>query len=131
MKTWLSPALLFLLALVVAGCGGNTMTPDCSLQQITVSPQTSTANHLATPGNAQQFLAFGVAAPGCAVAQSNLTSATWSVSDSTNVSISNVHDLTYGVATCKAATAGAVTVTATVPSAKGGNIVATAALTCN
>lgn len=130
MKTWLGPTLFFLLALIASGCGGNTM-PDCSLQQITVSPTSATANHLSSPGNTQQFLAFGVASPGCAVIQSNLTNVTWSVSDTTNVSISNVHDATFGVATCNAATAGPVTVTANMPSAKGGNIVATAALTCN
>ena len=37
---------------------------------------------------------------GRAIAQSNLTNVTWTVSDTQNVSISNVHDATYGVATC-------------------------------
>lgn len=131
MKTWLCSAVCFLFSLLAAGCGGHTTPPDCSLQQITVSPLSATANHLSSPGNTQQFLAFGMASPGCAVIQSNLTNVTWSVSDTTNVSISNVHDITFGVATCKAATAGPVTVTASMPSAKGGNIVATASLTCN
>lgn len=63
----------------------------------------------------------------------NLLNVTWSVSDATNVSISNVKGMTFGTATCLAPTAGPVTVTATLPaSANGGQAVSgTAALTCN
>jgi hypothetical protein len=116
----------------VVGCGGNS-APACKLTAINVSPASATISHTAPPpGNTQHFDAFASAVtPGCVVAQSNLTTATWSVSDTTNVSISNVHDATYGTATCKGATAGAATVTATVPAGDGTNVVNTAALTCN
>jgi hypothetical protein len=39
--------------------------------------------------------------PGCFAAQGNLTTTIWSVSDTTNINISNVHDATYGVASCR------------------------------
>ncbi|MGZ4878427.1 MAG: hypothetical protein ACXVIO_09585, partial [Candidatus Angelobacter sp.] len=68
---------------------------------------------------------------GCFEALGSLQTATWSVSDTTNISISNVHDATFGTATCKAATSGAATVTATVPVGDGTNVTNTASLTCN
>lgn len=120
------------LGLVVMGCGGSS-TPVCKLTTISVSPPTAVANHTAVaPGNMQEFLAFdSTSIPGCVHTLANLTTATWSVSDTTNVSISNVHDATYGVATCKGATTGAATVTATVPVGDGTNVTNTASLTCN
>lgn len=114
------------------GCGGKTTTM-CKITAFGISPATATVSHTAPPpGNTQHFDAFESAAtPGCVFAQSNLTTATWSISDTTNVSISNVHDATYGTATCKNATAGAVAVTATVPVGDGTNLSNTASLTCN
>ena len=125
----LVPCFLFV---VLLGCGGKSATV-CKINSINVSPATATVNHTAAPpGNTQHFDAFIASEPsGCSFILSNLTTATWSVSDTTNVSISNVHDATYGTATCKAATAGAITVTATVPAGDGTNVVNTAALTCN
>jgi hypothetical protein len=80
----------------------------------------------------QHFLAFDTTSiPGCVHTLANLTKATWSVSDTTNISISNVHDATYGFATCKGVTAGAATVTASVPVGDGTNVSSTALLTCN
>ena len=121
---------LVIAALLLAGCGGTRM---CKINSINVSPATTTASHTAPPpGNMQQFAAFIASEPaGCAFALSNLQNVTWSVSDTTNVSISNTHDVTYGVATCKGATAGAATVTATVPAGDGTNVSNTALLTCN
>ena len=123
---------VFVFLVAIVGCGGNS-APACKLTAINVFPKTATVDHAAVaPGNTQHFDAFAASAsPGCAVALSNLTTATWSVSDNTNVSISNVHDATYGTATCKGATSGAATVTATVPAGDGTNVVNTAALTCN
>lgn len=128
----LSCAALFAFALGLAGCGGNT-TPKCGdIVQITVTPKTATADHAAAPpANAQQFGAFDVPPAGCSPRTSSLSTATWSVSDPVNVTISNVVGPTFGVATCKAATGGAVTVTATVPASTDGNVSATAMLTCN
>jgi hypothetical protein len=131
MKAW-SYAVLFVFALGLAGCGGNT-TPKCGdIVQITVTPKTATADHAAAPpANTHQFSAFDVPPAGCSPRISSLSNATWSVSDPVNVSISNVVGPTYGVATCKAVTAGAVTVTAIAPASAGGNVSATAELTCN
>ena len=120
------------LGLVVMGCGGSS-SPVCKLTTISVSPPTAVANHTAAaPGNMQHFDAFdSTSIPGCVHILSNLGTATWSVSDTTNISISNVHDLTYGTATCHGATAGAATVTTTVPVGDGTNVTNTASLTCN
>jgi hypothetical protein len=114
------------------GCGGKTTTM-CKINSINVSPATATVNHAAAPpANTQHFDAFIASEPsGCGFILSNLTTATWSVSDATNVSISNVHDATYGTATCNGATSGAATVTATVPAGDGTNVSNTASLTCN
>jgi hypothetical protein len=123
---------LFMFFAAMAGCGGNS-DPACKLTAIKVFPASATISHTAAPpGNSQQFSAFAsTGTPGCVFAQSNLTTAIWSVSDTTNISISNVHDATYGIATCKGATAGAATVMATVPAGDGTNVVNTALLTCN
>ena len=123
---------IVVMALVLSGCGGKSAMM-CKINSINVSPATATPNHAAAPpGNMQHFSAFIASEPsGCAFALSNLTTATWSVSDTTNISISNVHDATYGTATCHAATAGAATVTATVPAGDGSNVSNTASLTCN
>ena len=123
--------IIGLLGFALTGCGGSTTA--CKIDSINVFPASATINHAAAPpGNSQEFLAFIASEPvGCAFIQSNLRTATWSVSDAVNVSISNVQDNTYGVATCKNATAGAVTVTATVPAGDGTNVTKTASLTCN
>jgi hypothetical protein len=126
----LCTSALFLL--LVDGCGGGT--GKCSLSSISVSPATATADHLAvSPTNSQRFLAFGSGLPsGCVSTQSNLTNVTWSVSDTTNVSISNSQDQTFGAATCLGATSAPVTVTATLAADlhNGQSVSGTATLTC-
>lgn len=126
---------LCLLYFSIIGCGGkgSITSPACKLTAINVFPASATINHSAVPpGNTQHFDAFASAGTqGCVFTQSNLTTATWSVSDTTNISISNVHDATYGTATCNGPTSGAATVTATVPAGDGTNVSNTAALTCN
>jgi hypothetical protein len=126
---------LFLLFLPLVGCGSKSSTPVCKLGAINVFPATATINHTAVaPGNTQHFDAFASASTpvlGCFEALGSLQTATWSVSDTTNVSISNVHDATYGTATCKGATGGAATVTATVPVGDGTTVMNTSSLTCN
>lgn len=68
---------------------------------------------------------------GCAATASNLTNVSWTVSDTTNVSVTN----TNGIASmkCLGATQGSVTVTATLPASanKGHSLNATDSLTCN
>ncbi|HEX7288756.1 MAG TPA: hypothetical protein VF532_21405, partial [Candidatus Angelobacter sp.] len=84
------------------------------------------------PGNSQQFSAFQTSAPnGCAFALSNLQTVTWTVSDTVNASISNTHDVTFGVATCINAAASSITVTATTPPSNPVKVTATGSLTCN
>jgi hypothetical protein len=128
-------AALCLLYFATLGCGGTSSTPACKLIAIKVSPASVTISHTAPqPGNTQHFDAFASASTpvlGCFEALGSLQNATWSVSDSTNVSISNVHDATFGNATCTGATTGAATVTATVPAGDGTNVTSTASLTCN
>lgn len=128
----------FLLALstlgcfAISGCGGNTTTTGCKILAINVSPATATADHAAAPpGNTQHFDAFiAKVPPGCAFITGNIFDAVWSVSDPVNVSVSNT-DPTRGTATCKAATAGAATVTATADAGDGTRVTNTASLTCN
>lgn len=126
----------WMLSFVAMGCGGNSSTtPACKLAAIRVFPTSASISHTAMPpGNTQHFDAFASASTpvlGCFEALGSLQTATWSVSDNTNISISNVHDATFGTATCNGATTGAATVTATVPVGDGTNVSNTAALTCN
>ena len=125
----LIPCCLFI---VLLGCGGKSTTV-CKINSINVFPVSATVNHAAAPpGNTQHFDAFIASEPsGCGFILSNLSNATWSVSDPVNVSIANPPDPAFGTATCKAATAGAITVTATVPAGDGTTVSKTASLTCN
>ena len=133
----LQQSLLLLSALgcfAISGCGGQTSSSSsCQILAINVSPATATVDHAAAPpANTQHFDAFiAKAPPGCAFITGNVFDAVWSVSDPVNVSISNAQDATRGTATCKAATAGAVTVTATKSQSGGPNVTNTASLTCN
>ncbi len=122
---------------LILACGADTH--NCDLTGLTVSPQSATANHsAAAPANSQQFSAFPQTPVGCAVAQTTLTTVTWSVSDAQNVSISNAHDQTYGVATCINAISAPVTVTGTAPAGNPPcptcpvrSVSGTASLTCD
>jgi hypothetical protein len=120
------------LCLALAGCGGNANS-RCFIQSISISPGSAIVDHTAAPpGNTQQFDAFAASVPqGCAVAQSNLTTVIWSVSDPVNVSIGGTPGPAFGAATCKAATSGAVTVTGTLNQTDFAPVSATASLTCN
>jgi hypothetical protein len=125
---------LCLLYFATLGCGGKSpIILACKITAVNVFPSSATVSHTAPPpGNTQHFDAFASAVtPGCVVSQGNLTTAVWSVSDTTNISISNVQGATYGTATCNGATSGAATVTATVPAGDGTNVTNTASLTCN
>lgn len=104
---------LVVVVVALSGCGGSAL-PSCFYTSLSVSPQNATADHLVSPpGNQVSFAAFGVAPSGCAVPQSNLTTVVWSVSDTADVSISDQHDPTYGVATCRNATSTPAIITAT------------------
>jgi hypothetical protein len=116
----------------LAGCGAGSS--DCTLTTLlTVGPATATADHAATaPGNQQQFSAYvdPSTQPGCPIPQwVAKASPTWTNPAPLAISISSAQDQTNGLATCLAATTGAVTLTATV----GTGLTAqtkTVALTC-
>jgi len=102
----------------------------CVQTGITVIPNPASADHnAAAPGNSVHFLAAGTFT-GCAPPPPVDTNVTWSVGDTTNVSISNVQGANFGTATCKGATAGATTVTASGPLPDGTMATSTASLTC-
>jgi hypothetical protein len=105
-------------------CGSN---PDCSKYSIAINPASATADHAAAaPGNQAQFFVQYTNVPsGCSFSQV-VPQADWSVSDTTDISISSAKDGTNGTATCMQATGSAAKVTA---SYQGKT--ATAQLTCN
>jgi hypothetical protein len=118
----------------LVGCGGKTPTTACHLTGVAVFPQTATIDYTALPpGNTQHFSAFATSAsPGCGFQLRGLSSANWTVFDPVNVSIgADNKSSDFGTATCKNATAGAVTVTAVVPADDGTNLSNTTSLTCN
>lgn len=122
-----SCALLF--CLFVSGCGSHTPM-GCVQTGITVIPNPASADHnAAAPGNSVHFLAAATFT-GCASPPPVDTNVTWSVGDTTNVSISNVQGPNFGTATCKGATAGATTVTATGPLPDGTMATSNASLSC-
>lgn len=114
------------LALVsIIGCGGSS---NC-LAGLNVAPATATVNHSAA-GNSEAFRSsFQFKnSPGCVGLNSAaLASSTWAANDpSVRLSVSPSTQVT---ATCTAAVANPVTVTAT--SADGRMLTGTALLTCN
>ena len=118
--------------LLISGCGDSN--PSCSLVGLNIAPPTSSVDHLgAAPTSSQQFIASGQVGPGCmAVTAAIRRDVTWSLSNTTAAQISNVNDATYGVATCTAASATPITVTATLDATKndGTQVTGTATLTC-
>lgn len=118
--------------LPLVGCGGHSTTNNCTITAIEVFPNPATADHTAAPpGNSVHFGSFAIFGPNCSPPPPAVFEAvTWSVSDPVNVSIDNTQGPNFGVATCKNATAGPITVTAsgTLPSGKPAS--ASASLTC-
>jgi len=118
-------------AFLIAGCGSDQ---PCSLVGLNIAPPTSSVDHLAgSPANSQQFTGSGQVGPGCmGVTAAIRRDVTWSVSNSAVAQISNVNDATYGVATCTAASATPITVTAMLDATKnnGTQVTGTATLTC-
>lgn len=117
---------------ILTGCGG-TAPPDCSAATaLAVAPQTGTADHAAAPpGNQVSFVGQDMPPASCPPTPgAPRMDLKWSVSDPVNVTIGNIQGVDYGVATCKNATAGAVTVTASGNNTLKMPITGTAALTC-
>ena len=124
-----STCVLLLLWVFVSGCGSHTQM-GCVQTGINVIPNPASADHnAAAPGNSVHFLAAATFT-GCAPPPPVDTNVTWSVGDTTNVSISNVQGPNFGTATCKGPTAGATTVTATGPLPDGTMATSTASLAC-
>jgi hypothetical protein len=130
-------SIVFLIAFsgFLASCGGGTMSSQCQIASIVVSPASAKADHTAVaPGNSVQFSAFQNSVGPGLCAQSNLLSVTWSLSDPVNATISNSHDqgnANFGRATCVNAAPAPITVTATAPTGTGTNLSASATLRCN
>lgn len=128
--------LTLLLVLAFTSCGNN----ECMVVSMVVDPQTGVADHnAAPPGNELQFFSDGTFSSSCPAmpmgtpVRRGLQDVIWTVSDTTNVSISNVKDTTFGTSTCLGPTSGAATVTATLPADNnhGKGLVATGQITCN
>ena len=132
---------LGLIAVTGLLCGCGTNHNPCVTGngfEIGSSSSTNTANHAsAVPANQVKFTAasspFVISGSGCAIPAIIATvNATWTSSDSKDVTISSAADQTNGTATCVNATNGPVTITATAP--KGSTVYtptsATTTLTC-
>jgi hypothetical protein len=109
------------------GCGSNS---DCGVNGMNVTPVTTTASHsAAAPANTQIFSASFQFKnnPGCPAVTAALVNSNWMASDpSVHLSVSPTTQVT---ATCTAAVAGPVTITATPVS--GEMFTGKASLTCN
>lgn len=125
--------VLTMLAAIVLVCGSCNSAGDGALRAIRVDPATATATaSAATPDNQVRFVAWPEWNGGFHPA-SNLGNVDWASSDPVNAPISNVRDVTHGVATCLHVANGPVTITATAPKETGSSepIAGTATLTCN
>ena len=121
-------AILLSLAFVLTiGCGGGS--PDCGVNGLNVGPSAATVSHAAPPGNSQTFSAsFQFKnSPGCPAITAALVNSNWTVSDP-SVQLS-APQATQVAATCTAAVAAPVTITAT--QVGGEMFTGKASLTCN
>ena len=123
--------LVLLLSVVLVstiGCGG--VSPDCGVNGLNVGPSAATVNHaVAPPSNSQVFSASFQFKnnPGCPAITAALVNSNWTVSDpSVHLSTPQAMQVT---ATCTAAVATPVTITATPVS--GEMFTGKASLTCN
>ena len=111
------------------GCGG-TSSPDCGANGLNVTPVSATVNHAAAPpGNSETFSASFLfkTNPGCPAITAALVNSNWTVSDpSVHLSAPQATQVT---ATCTAAVATPVTITAT--QVGGQMFTGKASLTCN
>jgi hypothetical protein len=112
--------------LITVGCGGS----NCQIVGLNVAPPTAAANHTATaPSNGQTFSASDQFKGAClgSAGTAALINSNWTASDpSVHLSASPAGQVT---ATCTAALANPVTITAT--AADGSGHTGQASLTCN
>ena len=125
-------AFLFILlaAILIStlGCGGRTTTDPCTVVGLNIAPPTATVNHAAAPpANGEVFVANPRFLSVCGSATAIPVNSNWIVSDP-SVHLSATQGTTV-TATCTAALASPVTVTAT--SADGRMLTGQAMLTCN
>lgn len=120
--------LLYAACFSFAGCGGSS-APDCGAIGLNVTPSSATADHTAAaPGNGGGFSAFDLFknGPGCPAITAAPVNSNWTASDP------SVHFSTMPAslvtATCTAAVANPVTITAT--AATGQALTGQASLTC-
>jgi hypothetical protein len=119
---------------VFGGCAAApSNTPvGCSIY-VNVTPATATADHnAASPGNQVQFV--GSSGETCTNGASPAVVArvygSWTNPDPINIQISSANDATNGTAICKGPTAGAVTLTDTIPLGTS-TVAKQVSLTCN
>jgi hypothetical protein len=106
---------------------------DCVLQ-LTVDPQSATADHTAKPpGNQVNFqVMYGPSpASACRIPTSLLMNATWTNSDPADVQINSVPGTGNGTATCIGTTSSPATLTASYTPPNGTVQTASATLGCN
>jgi hypothetical protein len=123
--------VIVVLIVFITGCGSSKV--DCTVAvALGVAPLTAGADHLASaPGNQVSYVAIDLVPDSCTpLPGPPRMDLKWSVSDPVNVTIGNTQGVDYGVATCKNATAGPVTVTAAGTNRLGAPITGTATLTC-
>ena len=114
-----------------AGVSGKSL-PSCVVA-LTVSPETASADHQATPpGNQVKYqAAYGpTAESSCKFPTVMVKNATWTSSDPTDVQVSSAPGDTNGLATCTGATSGAATLTASYTPTGAAAVAGTATITC-
>ena len=121
--------LLSAALLSLAGCGGSSSPTDCGPVGLNVTPASMTVDHTALPpANSQTFSASFQFSnkPGCPAVTAALVSSNWTVSDpSVHLSTMPASQIS---ATCTAAVANPVTITAT--AATGQAFTGQASLSC-
>ena len=128
-------AALFTGLTMISGCAAGGARCTNVSYGIQVMPASATINHAAaSPGNQTQFLSEVsiTAPPGCPISEMAARAfGTWSNPDPAAIQISSAADNTNGIAVCKAATKGAVTLTGTFTQLASGTVTKTVQLTCN
>lgn len=122
-RTWLFSGIMIaaVVAMVtISGCGNST--PVLQTINVTPSPANGTVGGATVP-----FTATGIYSDG--TQSTTVSGLQWSSSDTNTATI----DPNTGVATCVAANASAITITATAPNAPGSttNVTGTSQLTCS
>ena len=124
-----SAALLSAIVPAIIGCGSRGMMGTCTVTALNVTPASMSVDHMAAPpGNSQMFSSSNLFTGNgvCTANTSALVTSNWTASDP-SVHLSSTPG-TQVAATCTAALANPVTITAS--SASGQMLTGQAMLTC-